>query len=210
MKCVLTKPTRFLVLLALCCAAIGLHVPAPAAAVPDKERLGGDALDEALRAFHEPDWRGTQRDASIEAHRLITFRFHGYPTSIRINVSRDGAAAATVRKLAFGRNLDLRLGFERAAQLKPDDVSALRETFSAAGFWKLHQEDGGYDESGRLVAVPVCADGTAWFIEALSGGRYNGIRRGCSEKGRREVSAIVGLFKRIARPLLPPDPNSGP
>lgn len=157
-----------------------------------------------LTAFGEPDPRHPAVNNRAETYRMVGRSYSSLWTAVRINISPNGAATGTVKILAHTEKFIPIIDYERTFQVAPSDVAAIRATLSKSDFWRLPVYEGTYDAGGKLVAVPVCGDGTSVVIEAQVDNKYRGVDRStCSREMFAEVRPLIEIFKRVARPHVP-------
>ncbi|MBI1210869.1 MAG: hypothetical protein GC190_05365 [Alphaproteobacteria bacterium] len=153
-----------------------------------------------LSVLKEPDLRNPAANSKAEIYRMVGASRGKLPATVRIEVQADGHAIGTLRSIDLSATSEWQFGYERKFDVRPDDVDALRTAFVNAKFWQMPVYQGGYDEHGKLIVVPICGDGTSVLIEAQSNGKYRGVNRNCGGEMFESAEPLIEQFKRLARP----------
>jgi hypothetical protein len=199
----MTGNVRFLRALAIFAA---LTMTAAATAQYADDVFYDDWVYARLSALKEPDLRYPAPSNAGEVYRMLGDSYGTFLTIVRVNVWPNGGATGTVRVLDYNHKGEGFIGYERGFTVPPQELRNLRKALSDTGFWKLPVYEGTYEESGKLLGVPVCADGTYTLIEAQVGSRYRGVERSnCILKQFEQTLPIAEILKRIARPYVPAD-----
>lgn len=177
----------------------------PAASVASSEWPGdefyADWFGGHLRSLGEPFLHEATPGGDEEVYRMLVLPSFDHPVSIRVS---GNTSRAVVRMTdGWGGYGPGKLSFARVVAVSSADLVALRAALRVIDFWSMVRKAPlqRVIEPDGVEKVIVCADGTTIVLEAVAGGRYHMIHRGCSSTD--DLSAVVDVFKRIAGRHLP-------
>jgi hypothetical protein len=142
-----------------------------------------------LSLFKEPQiFPAANPDA--EVYRILISPTFYHALSIR--VERNGKDYGLVAKYTSGQ-----VGYDRGTlkgekkrHLTEKEWRRLLELINRASFWSLPSNDKEPEPNERGEAT-ICLDNTDWFLEGVSGGKYQVVNRYCPES--KDFKA-VGLY----------------
>jgi hypothetical protein len=126
----------------------------------------------------------------IEIYRVLIVPTFYHPLSIRVE-RNEGEYFLVAKQLSgqggYGWG---KLKREKRRRLSAEEWRTLIDLSNQLSFWTLDPIDKEYepDEKGE---TRICLDGTSWYLEALSGGKYHALERYCPESERFRA---VGLY----------------
>jgi hypothetical protein len=177
------KPYTIILLLLLPVASLSQEI------IPAEKLRASKEYQNTLPLFKEPQIFPAP-NPKVEIYRIFISPTFYHALSIR--VERDGEGYSLVAKYLSGEvGYDWgRLKGEKKRRLNEKEWWKLVDLINRASFWTLPSKDKESEPSEKGEAT-ICLDGTGWYLEGVSGGKYQVVDRYCPES--REFKAI-GLY----------------